>query len=60
VLSKVLHDLPEIFAGWPLGNFCISLFKRRDVQAHVLVVLFPSDLMLVARGLCGEKYSLSY
>lgn len=38
----------------------ISLFERRDVQAHVLVVLFPSDLMLVARGLCGEKYSLSY
>jgi hypothetical protein len=21
-------------AGWTLGNFCISLFERLDVQAH--------------------------
>jgi len=34
VLSKLLPDLAQIFAGWTLGNFCIPRFERHDVQAH--------------------------
>ena len=34
VLSKVLLELALIFAGWTLGNLCISLFERHDVQTH--------------------------
>jgi hypothetical protein len=47
VLSKVLPDLALIFSGWTLGNFCISLFERHDVQA-ILVVLLPSGLLILA------------